>query len=223
MMMKNTIYTFASLPLLLLSSCMELQIGEVIRCPMQTASTIDASKPYKNVAYRVSADEYVYQAPVVTRTLESRSIYLNLLNPHKSSKYYRSPMKATGERRWVRVTRERNSTIFNAKALEAAPDLSRTRKVDASSFSYEGEPVFPFAYMSDRTTMTRRILAAPFDYVIDPIVSIPLTVTTYAAVIVVVPLSYAWTISESEEVVLRADDAEKEPKGKVVIYNYIRG
>ncbi len=174
--MLKQLLPLSALALLTLSSCVELQVGAVIREPARYATAVDASKPQHKKAYRISKDEYVYQAPVIRGAYQPRLIYMNMGNEGKFSRYYAGSKKATGEWRWVRVRRDHTGT-FRVTHLDKRPHLKKAKLVDTSHFSYVGK--LSFNYGESRSSGTRRLLAAPFDYVIDPIASVPLTALGY--------------------------------------------
>ncbi len=206
----------SALVLLCLSSCVELQVGAVIREPARYATAVDASKPLHKKAYRISKDEYVYQAPVIRGAYQQRLIYMNMGNEHKFPSYYTGSKKATGEWRWVRVRRDQSGT-FLVTPLDQRPSLKKAKLVDTSHFRYEGE--LSFNYGESRSSGTRRLLAAPFDYVIDPIASVPLTALGYGVFALGAPVgiigSLVTLFMENEDIPIRTPQTEK--KGAVSI------
>ncbi len=190
MKIKRGFTTLSLSPLFLMSSCLELQVGEVIRCPERQYYSIDASQPHEKIAYRVSNNEYVFQAPVVSSGQGAKLVFFNVFDLGMSSRFYQSDANATGELRWLRAKRSRNSDNFTLQLLSKKPDLSRTSRVDSTKFKFIGNPNFPYpSNPRDFTTTSRAILAAPFDYVIDPIASVPLTLTYYTGALIVSPFA----------------------------------
>ncbi len=181
-------HSLALLSLLLLNSCLELQVGEIIRCPERQYDSIDATQPHKQTVYRVSSDEYIFQAPVVSSEQGARLFHVNIFSDAISSRWYKTEPKATGELLWLRAKRYPKAKTFTLQLLDKKPDLSRTTPIDSSKFSFIGDAGFPYpSNPREFTTTTRSILAAPFDYVIDPIASVPLTLAYYTGSIVAIP------------------------------------
>ncbi len=190
-------HSLALLPLLLLNSCLELQVGEIIRCPERQYQSIDATQPHQQIAYRVSSNEYIFQAPVVTCKQKAKLLYFNIFGLGDSSRWYQTEAKATGELQWVSAKRPKKSANFTLTLLDKKPDLSRTSRVDSSKVVFAWGINFPYPdNLRDFTTTKQSLLAAPFDYVIDPVASVPLTVACYTGALVVIPFVM---ISESRK------------------------
>lgn len=71
----NKYLRLLALPLLCLSSCFQLNMGEKIRYPACECIAVDPSKPVGQVAYQISADEYVMQVPEMRYTSGASTIF----------------------------------------------------------------------------------------------------------------------------------------------------
>ncbi len=200
----------SALVLLSLPSCLLLQTGAIIRHPARYAEAVDASKPLQNQAYKISDNQYVYQAPVIQGALQKPLLYT-----FKSAPYRTKHQKATGTWHWVKIYRHKKGS-FQATLLNQKPKLKGAKLVDTSRFSYTGN--VPFDFGTQRTTTTRRILAAPFDYVIDPILSISLT----GGILAVAPFAIPFTMTQglkNEPAAIPAADPNKKLEKKELKVN----
>lgn len=79
------------------------------------------------------------------------------------------------------------------KVLEHAPSLAKAKKVPAiklDSVRYDKGRVSMYSITANNGVVTsgQRIAAAPFDYFIDPVMTVPLTIASYGLSVVAIPI-----------------------------------
>lgn len=183
------LFALPLLPLLSLSSCFQLNVGETIRYPAHECIDVDTSKPVDNAAYQVSADEYVMQVPEMRFRSGYRTIYWNVRSHYLGGREWRSEPEPTGRMRWVKVEESKKVICLSPTLLEEPPNLKGAKKIDAAKLTItRSKPDYNPCSSGEEPSTMQYIAAAPFDYLIDPIGSVPLTIGTYSFVVLASPV-----------------------------------
>ncbi len=215
--MKKTLSLSLIAALLALSSCSMpyVDIGGAIKYSTEYYTVADYGKPSNAQAYQCSNGDYYMQVPLVSYTRSWPMIYWY---PSFELGNRISSVQATGEYQWICLTKDKGKgqthTLADGKeseqyedfhiiSLTGQPELTHTKKVENPIPSYV---LYDTITMRAQNTAQQnpstvlKIVAAPFDYAIDPSLTIAANIALVPTALVVAtiinPIVYLFSEKE---------------------------
>ncbi len=162
---------------LLLNSCIFSNIGKRIRQGGEIHTGLDMSTP---------ADGKLYQTPAQRRKSEAYMVATEYTyvwrEPFFCTHYLFAPgwpsaskshFRPTGRQRPVRITCQDGSPLSLLEVVDAIP--AAARPAPAKKSGLPGGRLMDSSYPISPTPTWRRVVAAPFDYVVDPVLTFALS------------------------------------------------
>ena len=172
-----------------LNGCIVSNIGGTIRDTGEEKTAVDTNNPVGGVVYRKKGEQYnfqlIMQAPEVVYRGRDGLITDNLVHDC----YLGCPeVKETGRRLWVQVDSQGDYDFLNG------PPSPEWEKVEARYvWRTQGNRLRPYQTRETCSKTLLTILAAPFDYAIDPVLSVGYTTLWYCGEILALPF---WALSQ---------------------------
>lgn len=172
-----------------LNSCIVSNIGGTIRDMGEEKTAVDTNNPVGGVVYRKKCEQHNFQlimrAPEIVYRSKDGLITDNLVHDC----YLGCPeLKETGQLLWVRVDSRGDYDFLNG------PPSSEWEKVKAwNIWRTPANRLRPYKTHETCNKTLLSILAAPFDYAIDPVLSVGYTTLWYCGEILTLPF---WALSQ---------------------------
>ncbi len=190
-----------SLTAIILPSCVQFSIGGAIKHPVKESQELVTWELVTGRVYQVAPNEYVSQVyesiqqehyPIVDTYLQGIKDY-----PHTTS-------EKSGKKVWLKICL--SGVSYQTEALSQAPDLSKAKRL---RYGIKDMPKSGYVHLSPitQTSWWKVAAAAPFDYAIDPVLSIGGTVVYWSGMVVASPFLYVLA-SQSAEPTLMCPEEE---------------
>lgn len=172
-----------------LSSCIVSNIGGTIRDMGEEKTAVDTNNPVGGVVYRKKGEQLnfqlIMQAPEVVYWGRDGLITDNLVHDC----YLGCPeLKETGRHLWVQVDSRGDYDFLNGSP---SPEWEKVKAWNIWRTSANRLRPYKTQEICNKTLLS--ILAAPFDYAIDPVLSVGYTTLWYCGEILTLPF---WALSQ---------------------------
>lgn len=207
-------FTLSSLLFILLSSCTipQVDIGGAIEHRTEHYTALKLDEDGEDEVYRCPNGDYYMKVPEVSYT---RSWPVMYWYPSFELNNRQSALQATAKYQWVRLSQQVNAeeslelqfqgyklsdSNFRVVPLAQEPNLVGCQK---AKFPLKGSLLaITNGQAQEEASTARKIAAAPFDYVLDPVLTVSANIvlipTVIVCAIVVPPLHYLFADEDSE-------------------------
>lgn len=198
--MRSTIIAL-SLSAILLPSCVQFSIGGAIKHPVKESRELVTWELVTGHVYQVAPNEYVVQ---VHESIQQEHYPIVDTYMQGIKDYPRTTSKKSGKEVWLKICLAGDSV--QTEALSQAPDLSTAKRLRNG---IKDMPQSGYVHLSPitQTPIWEIAAAAPFDYAIDPVLSISGTVVYWSGMVIASPFLY-FSANQSVEPTLMAVEEE---------------